>query len=53
MENVDRAFEARITAKLDQQQATIESLHIQGLGILLAISLIGIGIALIGRELGT
>lgn len=48
---VDKSFEARVFATLDQQQAAIDNLYLQGLGILLAVSLVGIGIALVGKEL--
>lgn len=48
---VSQAFEARLTAKLDQQEAAIKALHLQGLGTLLAVALVGVGIALIGKEL--
>lgn len=50
-DQVDKAFEARVVSHLDQQQAAIERLHLQGLGILLAISLLGVGVALLGKEL--
>jgi hypothetical protein len=51
MDGVDKSFEARIFATLDQHQAALKALHLQGMGILLAVALAGVGIALIGKEL--
>jgi hypothetical protein len=50
-DQVDKAFEARVISNLDQHEAAIERLYLQGMGILLAISLLGIAVALVGKEL--
>lgn len=49
--SVDKSFEARIFATLDQQKMEIRALQIMATGTLLAVALLGIGIALIGKEL--
>lgn len=49
--DVNQAFEARVTAKLDQHEAAIERLHLQGLGTIVCVALVGVMVALIGKEL--
>lgn len=52
MDGVDKAFEARVTAKLEQQKAEIRALQVMATGTLLAVALVGVAIALLGKELG-
>jgi cytochrome oxidase assembly protein ShyY1 len=49
--SVDKAFEARLIAMLDQQGAELRTINIQMIGLMAAVALIGLGLWQLGKAI--